>query len=149
MATQEKLIAAMHAAWPNDSQAALARRAGLKVQRFNNYVQGIRTMDADAVIGCAQALGWDIRATLASHEVETSESPRVKAFFRKLAATATLLAVVVLPALSVPAQAATGAVKAASSYTLCEIRWWGRCLGLWLRVRFGKPVGPCIEAKSW
>jgi hypothetical protein len=96
MTTQEKLIAAMRAAFPNESQAALARRAGLGVQRFNNYCTGIRTMDVDAVIGCAQALGWDVRATVAQHEMETAPTPRVKALWRRLAATAALLAVGVL-----------------------------------------------------
>ncbi len=88
MTTQEKLIDAMQAAFPGESQAALARRAGLSVQRFNNYVTGIRTMDVDAVIGCAQALGWDIRETVAAHELETAPTPRVKAYWKKLASTA-------------------------------------------------------------
>lgn len=148
MGTQEKLIAAMHEKWPNDSQAALARRAGLKVQRFNNYVQGIRTMDADAVIGCAQVLGWDIRATLASHEIETSESPRVKALWRKMATTAALLAVVVLPALPRPAQALESGFKAPGDYALCEIGYWVRCLRLWVQTRYGKPERPHLEAFS-
>ena len=91
MQTQEKLIEAMKAAFPNESQSAHARRAGLSVQRYNNYVQGVRTMDVDAVIGCAQALGWDVRATVAQHEIETSASPRVKALWKRLAATAASL----------------------------------------------------------
>lgn len=115
MTTQEKLIAGLQAAFPDDSQAALARRAGLSVQRFNNYVTGIRTMDVDAVIGCAQVLGWDIRETVASHEMETAPTPRVKAYWRKFASTAALLAVVVFPALSERAQAATHEVSTAQS----------------------------------
>lgn len=91
MTTQEKLIAALQAAFPEESQAALARRAGLSVQRFNNYVTGIRTMDVDAVIGCAQALGWDIRENVATHELETAPTPRVKAYWRKLAGTAAMV----------------------------------------------------------
>jgi len=95
MTTQEKLIEGLKAAFPDESQAALARRAGLSVQRFNNYCTGIRTMDVDAVIGCAQALGWDIRKSVADHEIETAPSPRVKALWRKLAATAMVLAIAV------------------------------------------------------
>lgn len=91
MKTQEKLISGMQAAFPGESQASLARRAGLSVQRFNNYVTGIRTMDVDAVIGCAQALGWDIRETVAEHEIETAPTPRVKAYWRKLAGTAAMV----------------------------------------------------------
>lgn len=93
MTTQEKLIEGLKAAFPDESQAALARRAGLSVQRFNNYCTGIRTMDVDAVIGCAQALGWDIRKSVADHEIETAPSPRVKALWRKLAATAMVMAI--------------------------------------------------------
>lgn len=87
MKTQEKLISALQEAFPGDSQAALARRAGLSVQRFNNYVTGIRTMDVDAVIGCAEALGWNIRETVSAHEIETAPTPRVKAYWKKLAST--------------------------------------------------------------
>jgi len=93
MTTQENLIEGLKAAFPEDSQAALARRAGLSVQRFNNYCTGIRTMDVDAVIGCAQALGWDVRKAVADHEIETAPSPRVKALWRKLAATAMVVAI--------------------------------------------------------
>ncbi len=93
MTTQEKLIEALKTAFPEESQAALARRAGLSVQRFNNYCTGIRTMDVDAVIGCAQALGWDVRKAVADHEIETAPSPRVKALWRKLAATAMVMAI--------------------------------------------------------
>ena len=117
--TQEKLIEGMRKAFPDESQAALARRAGLGVQRFNNYCTGIRTMDVDAVIGCAQALGWDIRATVAAHEIETAESPRVKAMWRKLAATATLLLVGVLGSAQQPVQAAKRGYEADS---MCIMR---------------------------
>jgi len=105
MTTQEKLIEAMKAAFPEESQAALARRAGLSVQRFNNYCTGIRSMDVDAVIGCAQALGWDIRATVAAHEIETAPSPRVKAMWRKLITSTAALMLVIGGAIGMPAKA--------------------------------------------
>ena len=96
MTTQEKLIAALMAAFPGESETAIARRCGLSIGRFSNYKLGKRVMDVDAVIGCAQALGWDVRATVAQHEIETSPSPRVKAMWRKLAAATALLLVGVL-----------------------------------------------------
>lgn len=105
MTTQEKLIEAMKIAFPDESQAALARRAGLSVQRFNNYCTGIRSMDVDAVIGCAQALGWDIRATVAAHEIETAPSPRVKAMWRKLITSTAALLLVIGSAIGLPAKA--------------------------------------------
>lgn len=107
MSTQERLIQALQEKFPNESQAGIARIAGLQPPRFNNYVTGIRTMDVDAIIGCAQALGWDIRATVASHLQETAHSPREKALWRKLAATAASLLVGVLVALPLHADAAT------------------------------------------
>ncbi|MFN6509607.1 helix-turn-helix domain-containing protein [Xanthomonas translucens] len=95
MTTQEKLIEAMKMAFPNESQAGLARKAGLGVQRYNNYVVGVRKMDVDAVIGCAQALGWDVRATVADHLLEVAESPREKALWKRVAATAAVFLCVI------------------------------------------------------
>lgn len=96
MNTQEKIIAALIAAFPGESETAIARRCGLTIGRFSNYKLGKRAMDVDAVIGCAQALGWDVRATVAQHEIETAPTPRVRALWKALGATATLLLVGVL-----------------------------------------------------
>lgn len=126
MTTQEKLIAAMQAAFPGESQAALARRAGLGVQRFNNYCTGIRTMDVDAVIGCAQVLGWDVRATVAQHEIETAPTPRVKALWKAFGTAAVLLAAGVLGSLPAPAQAAPAAFDGAPTVHYAKCRGWVR-----------------------
>lgn len=115
MKTQEKLISALQEAFPGDSQAALARRAGLSVQRFNNYVTGIRTMDVDAVIGCAEALGWNIRETVSAHEIETAPTPRVKAYWKKLASTVAGLLCAVGLTLGNPAEAKQHNTFAAAS----------------------------------
>lgn len=146
MKMQEKLISGMQAAFPGESQASLARRAGLSVQRFNNYVTGIRTMDVDAVIGCAQALGWDIRETVAEHEIETAPTPRVKAYWRKLATTAALLAVVVFPAIPEHAQAATGDISAGQCRHYAK--WLIGLTWHWLaqRLRRTKPSPGNLEA---
>lgn len=113
MTTQERLIEGLRQAFPAESQAALARRAGLSVQRFNNYCTGIRTMDVDAVIGCAQALGWDVRKAVADHEIETAPTPRVKALWRKLAATAMVVTITTgMAASPTAATASTGSAKA-------------------------------------
>lgn len=122
MKTQDRLIEALQKQFPEDSQAALARRCGLGVQRFNNYVQGIRTMDVDAVIGCAQALGWDIRATVAAHEIETAPTPRVKALWKAVAGGAIALVLGVGLAFPAHAQAVEKAFKPGTGYTLCEIQ---------------------------
>lgn len=93
MKTQETLINALRNAFPEVSQAELARRAGLSASRFNNYALGVRTMDDDAVIGCAQALGLDAKALLAKHHVEHAATERERAFWRKLGAVATVAAI--------------------------------------------------------
>jgi transcriptional regulator with XRE-family HTH domain len=89
---QSELIAALAAKFPGDSQSALAKRAGLSQQRFNNYALGLRTMDVDAVIGCAQVLGLDIRSLVNRHLGETAATPRVRAYWRRLATTAGVVA---------------------------------------------------------
>ena len=89
-------------------------------------------MDVDAVIGCAQAVGWDVRKTVAAHEIETAPTPRVKALWKAVAGTAMTLALGVSLALPQHAQAADGAPNAPTVYTLCEVEkkrliwvlWW-------------------------
>ena len=93
MKTQTALIEALRAAFPNESDAAIARRAKLSQQRFSNYAQAVRTMDDDAVIGCAGLVGWDAKKTLASHHAETAKTDRERAFWRQLAAAAVLATV--------------------------------------------------------
>jgi len=135
MTTQEQLIEGMKASFPGESQAALARRAGLSVQRFNNYCTGIRTMDVDAVIGCAQALGWDVRKMVSAHEIETAPTPRVKAMWRKLAASAATLALAVGLALPQPAQGAESGNNAAPSIHYAKSRIRKRLAWIWLWLK--------------
>lgn len=75
------------------------------------------------------------------------------ALAKRLAATATLLAVVVLPALSTTMQDATGQVSQATYRHYAkwkdEAKWIVRLLGLWIRSKLPKPKGPHIEAQSW
>lgn len=154
---QEKLISGMQAAFPGESQASLARRAGLSVQRFNNYVTGIRTMDVDAVIGCAQALGWDIRETVAEHEIETAPTPRVKAYWRKLAGSVAM----VLCAIGVSSAGIENAHATRVSgqhvseqhgsmpiMSKADWGWWWHLATSWLawRLRGSKPTNGSLDA---
>ena len=116
MTTQEKLIAALFAAFPGESETQVAKRCGLSISRFSNYKLGKRAMDVDAVIGCAQVLGWDIRTTVAQHEIEVAPTPRVKALWKDFGRAATLLAVVVLGGVHGPAEAAGKAGAASFSH---------------------------------
>ena len=88
MTTQNRLIAALLAAFPDASQADIARKCGLSPPRFNNYTQGSRSMDDDAVIGCARALGMDARALVAEHRADVAKTERERRFWRKLQSVA-------------------------------------------------------------
>jgi len=44
-------------------------------------------MDIDAVIGCAQVLGWNVQATVTSHEIEIAETNRVKNLWNMIASS--------------------------------------------------------------
>ena len=86
MRTQEKLISAMRARFAGESEAAIARHAGLTPQRWNNYTQANRRMDDDAILGCAKALGLEPLKTLAAHHSELARTPRERAFWQGWAA---------------------------------------------------------------
>ena len=85
--TQEKLISAMRARFVGESEAAIARHAGLTPQRWNNYTQANRRMDDDAILGCAKALELDPLKTLAAHHTEMARTARERAFWQRWAAT--------------------------------------------------------------
>lgn len=160
MTTQEKLITALVAAFPGESETSIAKRCGLSIARFSNYKLGKRAMDVDAVIGCAQALGWDIRATVAQHEIETAPTPRVKALWRKLGSVAPLLLAGVLGAAHTPAQAAPHTVEARAesiSHITGEMHimfrrrvgYYLNLLRLWLsNRRRPRPASDTLEAAA-
>jgi hypothetical protein len=96
MTTQQRLVTALRAQFEGESDAAIARRVGLSQQRFHNYANSSRTMDDDAIIGCATALGIDVRKTLAAHRSETSHTERERHFWRKLGTAAAVACVALL-----------------------------------------------------
>lgn len=154
MTTQEKLIAALFAAFPGESETQMAKRCGLSIARFSNYKLGKRAMDVDAVIGCAQALGWDVRTTVAQHEVEIAPTPRVKALWRDFGRAATLLAVVVLGGVHGPAQAAGEAGGhsispiTARMHIMSAVGFYWTLLRDWVaqRLQRHKPAADTLEA---
>jgi hypothetical protein len=124
MSVQEELINAMREKFPGESQSAIARHAGLSPARYHNYTIGIRQMDVDAVIGCAQALGWDIRITVAKHLQDTASTQRERSLWRKLSTTIGALFLTVTSitiAENVNANNRLENVKGMTPYTLCEI----------------------------
>lgn len=96
MTTQQRLLAALAAAHPGASQAALARIAGLSQQRFNNYATGNRRMDDDAVIGCATALGWDVREAVATHRADLAGTERARRFWKRVSAAAAVAGIAIM-----------------------------------------------------
>lgn len=141
MATQSDLIAALRRKFP-EPDAAIARRVGLSQQRFNNYAAGRRSMDDDAVIGCAQALGIDAKEALAAHRAETAHTTRERAFWRRLGAAASVAAVALfaLPLATVKAHGGQGEPSAA----ICIMR----TVLLWLRTAFSPARGSWRYGKA-
>lgn len=157
METQEKLIAALIAAHPDKSQAAVARLTGMERPRFNNYVTGIRSMDVDAVIGCAQALGWDVRKTVAAHLQETAPSPRVKALWKQLAGSAAMVLCAIgfsgaltgkAYAVSVSETRISGELGAMPIMSKADWGWWWQLLRWWLawKLRGSKLITGSLTA---
>lgn len=107
MTTQEKLIAALMERFSGESETTIAKRCGLSQARFSNYKLGKRVMDVDAVIGCAQALGWDVRQTVAAHQIEMAPTPRVKALWKGVATAVGVLALCAMPIATFTANAGT------------------------------------------
>ena len=118
MNTQAKLVAALREHFQGDSDAAIARRVGLSQQRFSNYATGVRTMDDDAIIGCANVLNLDARTTLAAHRAETAHTERERQFWRRIgkAAAAVSLATIIASPPAIEAAHAAGFVVAPSMH---------------------------------
>lgn len=104
--TQEMLIDAMRTSFAGQSDAAIARLAGLSPQRWNNYTQGRSRMDDDAIIGCAKALGRDTKRAVLEHRADHARTTRERAFWQRLASAAVIVLALALPSLSAPVHAA-------------------------------------------
>ena len=133
--TQARLIAALREAFPTLSQAEIARRAGLSQQRFNNYANGQRRMDDDAVIGCATLLGWNVQDTVAQHRADSAETDRARRFWRRLGAAAAVAGF----ALVLPAEFLADSMTCALAFPGLPIMSIGLAVavaaGLWLSAR--------------
>lgn len=90
MNVQNFLIEQLIQRFDTESNTQIAKRAGLSQPRFAQYKSGVRTMDDDAVIGCATALGIDPEPLVKRHREETARTSREKAFWRRMATAAAL-----------------------------------------------------------
>lgn len=132
-----------------ETDSALAKALGVGRAAVSGWRHGQRLPDPVVCATLAGLTGEPLAKVIGIIGEARAISREEKAVWRKLAATAVLLAVVVFPALPSHAQAATGWVK--SDPVLCimrNVRWVFHLLGLWLHVRFGKPKGPRIEART-
>lgn len=129
----------------------LAKKLGVSKQAVSGYRNGARLPDTVTSATIAGLSGIPLAKVLGVIGEARAITREEKAVWRKLAATAALLAVVVFPALPSHAQAVHEAVSQATSMHYAKLKdalWWGvKYLQLWLGSRFGKPRGPYFEAK--
>lgn len=106
------------------SDNALATALGTNRQVISQWRHGDSYPSEDNIAVLAGMAGDDPAEWLVAVKAVRSEGPAGKAWAalaKRMAVSATLLAIMVFPALPRPAQAATKAVSTASSYALCEI----------------------------
>lgn len=119
-------------------------------QLISNWRSGEKVPTDGDVMALARMAGQDMDKWLAIAQAARSEGDakaRWVSIAKRLAATATLLAVVVFPALPERAQAAGMAAQEAS-LGIMRNGWWGRLLLTWLahRLRRPKPSPGNLEA---
>ncbi len=90
MSVQESLIAQLIERFGTENYTDIARRAGLSGPRFAQYRAGTRSMDDDAVIGCALTLGLEPDALVKQHRVETARTARERKVWQRIATAAGL-----------------------------------------------------------
>lgn len=120
-----------------ETDSALAAALGVSRQTVNNWRQGRNTPDAVACATIAGLSGEPLAKVIGIAGEQRAISREEKAVWRKLAATAALLAVVVFPALTEHAQAATNEPKTAQSRHYAK--WLIGLAWHWLAQRLRKP----------
>ena len=101
---------------------ALATALGISRSAVSAWRNGVKTPDTVQCAALAGYTGLPLAQVLGVVGEARAISREEKAIWRKLAATAALLAVMVFPALPRPAQAATKGILVTPSYALCEIK---------------------------
>ena len=111
MKTVDELLDAAKAATGAQTDKELAAKLGVKNTAVSNYRRGVSLPDAVVCATLAGLTGEPLARVLGVVGEARAISREEKAVWRKLAATAALLAVVVFPALSERAQATTGWIE--------------------------------------
>lgn len=123
-----------------ESFAKLAPKLGVTDGAIGHYRRG-RQIPSVWVVADALRIQGHPQPEKAAVEIMRSEArtSNERKFWKRLAATATLLAVGVLGSAQVPAQAAGAAFKDGSDSILCEMLYWGRILRDWLAHKLHRP----------
>lgn len=92
MSVQGELIGKLLVKFGSKKEAAAA--AGLSLSRFSNYFHENRSMDDDAVIGCAEALGLDPVPLIHAHKAEVASTSREASFWKRMGSAAAVVLLV-------------------------------------------------------
>lgn len=135
------------------SYAQLAPKLGISDGAISHYRTGKRVPQVWVVAEALKVQGHPQpeKAAIEIMKAAALTSPE-RTFWRRLAATATLLAVGVLGVAQQPAQAATAGVEREAVHIMRNnLLWWGRLLRDWLAHKLHRPVpaADCIEARAW
>ena len=135
-----------------ESFSKLAPLLGITDGAIGHYRQGRRVPQVWVVADALRIQGHPQpeKAAIEIMKAAALTSPE-RNFWRRLAATATLLAVGVLGGALQPAQAATRGFSQLPDCALCAIRYWAQILRDWLahKLHRPRPAADCIEARAW
>lgn len=136
-----------------ESFSKLAPMLGITDGAIGHYRQGRRIPQVWVVADALRIQGHPApeKAAIEIMKKAALTSPE-RTFWKRLAATATLLAVGVLGGALQPAQAATAGFDAHPIHIMRNnLLWWGRLLRDWLAHKLHRPVpaADCIEARAW
>jgi Phage related protein. len=137
-----------------ESFSKLAPMLGITDGAIGHYRQGRRIPQVWVVADALRIQGHPApeKAAIEIMKKAALTSPE-RTFWKRLAATATLLALGVLGAAQQPVQAATRAFEAAPTpyYAKSGLRYWTRLLRDWLahKLHRPRPAPDCIEARAW
>lgn len=134
------------------SYAQLAPKLGISDGAISHYRTGKRVPQVWVVAEALKVQGHPQpeRAAIEIMKAAALTSPE-RTFWRRLAATATLLAVGVIGGALQPAQAATFDTGAAPTQHYAQLRYWAQVLRDWLAHKLHRPMPAtdCIEARAW
>lgn len=139
MGVQGELIGKLLVKFGSKKEAAAA--AGLSLSRFSNYFHENRSMDDDAVIGCAEALGLDPVPLIHAHKAEVASTSREASFWKRMGSaaavvivlTATLLPGVGTGSASAHAQTGSSSCNQRGMHIMLDVR--GAFTRFWARLQ--------------